>query len=430
MATAGVHRIPAALVVLPACFLIETILGGPFGIYGGLSVRFLLLAASCGVLLVALLLQGRIVREHAVPLLSILGFLLLNGFWVAIVPALTGTKMHWALREPHAFIVIVLVVLVLARFRPAQLGPLLLRLQRLVVGVSLVLATFQVGLWVVGTLVPGLRWGVPVALGAAFGGTDQLFVGEMADGFFRVFWISTLWCLLGFFWISAAFPRARLLRVWQILLLMDLFVAYSRGIWIGLVLGLLVAYGATLTRENAGRVLARFTLAGAVSAVALVALLAASGSLSRGIARLQSTTSREDVSIGARVEQAPYLLRLWYEHPLVGSGYGAYAHGNVRSQEAPYSYEHMPYALLAKLGLLGLVGSGVFFAGWGVTAWEARRRMPADVASFLGAASALLVAEMTNPMVLNFVSMTIFACLLIQWAVLFARPRVPVSGVG
>jgi hypothetical protein len=419
-----VNAAPAALVILPACFLIETILGGPFGVYGGIAVRFLLLGASCAVLLFALLLRGRLVGAHRLPLLSVVGFLLLNGLWIAIVPVLTGTKMHWALREPHAFIVLVLVALALALFRPDQLAALLPGLQRLVVATSLLLASFQVGLWLLGTLVPGLHWAITLALGVVFrGATDQFYVGEIGDGFFRVFWISTLWCLLSFFWVPVVVSSVRLRRLCQLLLLMDLFVAYSRGIWIGLLVGLVVASAAVVTQENAGRVLRRFAVKGMVGAATLVAILAATGALERGIARFQSTTSRKDESIGARVEQAPYLLALWYEHPIVGSGYGAYSPSNVRSQDAPYSYEHMPYALLAKLGLLGVVGSGVFFAGWGLTAWEARRRAPAQVSAFLGGCVALLIAEMTNPMVLNFVSMTIFACLLLQWAALFSLSR-------
>lgn len=413
---AASRPVPAGLLLLPACFLIETILGGPFGIYGGVPVRFLLLFASGLVLLFALLLRRRIVGAHGIPLLSIVGFMLFNGLWVAIVPVLTGTDMHWALREPHAFIVLGLVAVAVALVPPGPLTAAVYRMQGLVVWTALVLAVFQVALWMLGMVIPALRWAVPVALGAVFrGATDQLYVGEMPDGFFRVFWISTLWCLLAFFWVPLVIRSTSLRRLCELLLLLDLFVAYSRGIWIGLLAGLLAAAAATITRVNAGRMLARFAVGGAAAALVLVGILAATGALDRGIARFQSTTSRKDESIGVRVEQAPSLLALWYEHPFVGSGYGAYSHANVRSSDAPYSYEHMPYALLAKLGLLGVVGSGIFFAGWGITAWGARRRAPAQVAAYLGACVALLVSEMTNPMVLNFVSMTIFACLLLQW---------------
>jgi hypothetical protein len=204
---------------------------------------------------------------------------------------------------------------------------------------------------------------------------------------------------------------------------MALFVTYSRGIWVGLALGLLVAEVVSLTRRTAGGTLIRFAIGSAVTVSVLVGVLAAAGALEPWLARFASTTSRDDPSIGARIEQAPYLLQLWYEHPLVGSGYGAFAPGHVRSQEAPYSYEHMPYALLAKLGLLGVAASGAFLAVLALTAWQVRRWDRAQAASFMGSGAALLFAEMTNPMVLNFVSMTIFACLLVQWSSLVGSPR-------
>jgi hypothetical protein len=286
-----------------------------------------------------------------------------------------------------------------------------------VVVTSLVLAAFQVGLWVVGTLLGDRKWMVPLVLDLLFvGAGDHLKVGPSPDGFFRVFWISTLWCLLSFYWVPVAFPASRFRWLFRGLLLLDLFVAYSRGIWVGLLVGQAVAVGAVLRRHHLGRALVRSTAIGAVAVACLVGVLAATGTLDRGVARFTSTASREDESIGERFDQAPYLLRLWYEHPVLGSGYGAYSHAKIRSQEAPYSYEHMPYALLAKLGLMGVLGSGVFVAAWAVTAWQVRRRAPAQVASFLGGCAALLVAEMTNPLVLDFVSMSIFACLLVQWA--------------
>lgn len=410
-------RLAPAMLVLPACLLIEIILGGPFGIYGGIHVRTLLLAASCAWFLFALLLRGRVARAHVTPILSVAGFVVVNGIWVAVVPTLTGNDMHWALREPFAFVVLGLVVLVLAALTPSQLAATIPKLQRLVVATSLVLAVFQVALWVLGTMVSGIQRLVPLVLGAVLpSSSSQLYVGTMPDGFFRVFWISTLWCLLSFFWFPVAFPGVRFGWFWRGLLLMDLFVAYSRGLWVGLVAGMLVVFATTVTRAELGRRVIRAALAGGVGLAALIAVLTATGSLRRGAERVTSAASGRDPSIGARVEQAPFLLELWYEHPVIGSGYGAYAPGHLRSQESPYSYEHMPYALLAKLGLLGVLAGGTFLSGWGLAAWRARRQRPADAASFLGSCTALFIAEMTNPMILNFVSMTIFACLLVQWA--------------
>jgi len=418
-----VDRLPFVALILPACFVVEVILGGPFGIYGGISVRFVLLAASCAVLLMAVLLRGRIEASQVAPILSIVGFLAVNGVWIAVVPVIASTNMYWSLREAHAFIVMILAVLALALLRRDQLARVVPVLQQLVVITSVLLAVFQVGIWILGTLLGRMEWMVQLALNTIYAGAgDHLKVGPSPDGFYRVFWISTLWCVLSFFWTPVAFPESRLRWPIRALLLMDLFVAYSRGIWVGLLIGQAVVLLTVLTRRNFRRVLVRSTAIGMVAAAALFGVLAATGSLQRGVARFESTGSREDQSISERIEQAPYLLRLWYDHPVIGNGYGAYSHALVRSQEAPYSYEHMAYALLAKLGILGVLGSGVFLAGWAATAWEARRRAPLQAGAFLGGGVALLVTDMTNPLVLDFVSMSIFACLLVQWTYLASLP--------
>ena len=416
--------LPTAALALPAVFLVEAILGGPTGVYGGVSVRLLLLAATCAVLLMALLIRRRITGSHLAPILAILGFLLLNGAWIAIVPVITGTSIYWSLREGHAFLVLLPTVLTLALLSPEQLGRLLPSLQRLVVVTSLVLATFQIGIWVLGTLAERLQWLVPLGLGYVYGGArEQLYVGPTPDGFFRVFWISSLWCMLSYFWIPSAFPALRARWLLQGILLMALVVTYSRGVWLGLAAGQLVAFGVRLAGGNYARVVLRATAVALVAGTLLAGALAATGTLGLGVKRLTSTTSRDDASISERIAQVPYLQKLWAEHPLLGNGYGAHSLRYVRSEQAPYSYEHMPYALLAKLGVVGLILSGLAFAGYGVTAWHGRREAPVQTASFLAGCSGLLIAEMTNPMVLNFVSMCIFACLLLQWAYLLPRSR-------
>ena len=157
-------------------------------------MRLILFAASVGILVFALLVRGHMERSHLLPILSIAGFLIFNGIWVAIVPVLAGTSMHWALREPLAFVVLSLVVLVLALLQPGQLAWLVPRLQRARGG---------------NFLDPGDLPGRPVGAGDRAGRPDMggalrlgrslpggrrpvLSSGQLPDGFFRVFWISTL----------------------------------------------------------------------------------------------------------------------------------------------------------------------------------------------------------------------------------------------
>ena len=74
-AQAGILRLRWWLFLLPACFLVEVILGGPLGMYGGMPVRFILFGA-CGVeLTLGLGIRVGFTGAHLVALASVTGFL-------------------------------------------------------------------------------------------------------------------------------------------------------------------------------------------------------------------------------------------------------------------------------------------------------------------------------------------------------------------
>ena len=412
--------------LLPACFLAEVILGGPLGVYGGVPVRFILFGLCCAVLAFGLGVKGRITGAHVAAVASVVGFLLVTALWVVVVPVITRGRFGFAISESRAFLVLVVIALVLAIVPADQLAELVRRMQGLAVWASVLLALFQVVLWLVGTLLPQLKWLIGPVLAAVFGGaSDYIYVGPMPDGFFRVFWISTLWILVSVFWLPLVEPPGPRRVLCFAALMFGLFVSYSRGIWLGLAAGWIVDYYTAMDRRHIARSLMRATAAAALVAGALVGVLAATGQLERSSARVTSTVTGDDPSVEVRKEQGRYLIALWHEHPYLGGGYGAYSPVYTRSTEAPFSYEHMSYAFLAKLGLLGLAASGAFVLFWLVTAWRGRRTAPRSAASFLGAVTALLLASMTNPLIVNLVGMSILGCLLLQWASFAAPSRPP-----
>jgi hypothetical protein len=425
-APAGAPRLRWWLFLLPGCFLVEVILGGPLGLYAGVPVRFLLFGACCALLVLGLGIRGRVTGAHLVALASVMGFLLVTALWVVVVPTLTRGRFGYAAGEARAFLVLILVALLLALTPAAQLGALVRRMQRIAVWSSVLLALFQVAIWLVGTLLPQLKWVIGPVLAGVFGGASEfIYVGPMPDGFFRVFWISTLWVMVSVFWLPLVVPPGPRRTALFGILVFGLFVSYSRGIWLGLVAGWVVAYFTGLDRRHILRGLVRAGVAAALLLTLLLGMLAATGQLKRSTERMTSIVSTDDPSVGVRVEQGRYLVDLWLEHPFIGNGYGAYSAHYTRSAEAPFSYEHMPYAFLAKLGLLGLAASGAFVLFWIATAWRARRTAPESTSAFLGGASALLLASMTNPLIVNLVGMTILGCLLLQWASFAAPARSP-----
>ena len=184
-AAAGAPRPRWWLFLLPACFLVEVILGGPLGVYAGVPVRFILFGACCVLFILGLGIRGRIAGAHLVALASVTGFLLVTALWVVVVPALTRGRFVYAISEARSFLVLILVALLLALTPPEQFRVLVRRLQRIVVWSSVLLALFQIAIWLVGTLLPQLRWVIGPVLSSMFGSpSDFIYVGPMPDGFF------------------------------------------------------------------------------------------------------------------------------------------------------------------------------------------------------------------------------------------------------
>jgi hypothetical protein len=414
----SLRRIPgeALLWLIPGIYLVEVILGGPVSLVRPL--RFALFVGAVASLVVAALLFGRIKRDFFWPIIAVWAFLVFNLVWGSFVPMLKGGNMVYAASEVRGYLALVLAILVLvaARGRPEVFR----RLQTVVVISTAVLAAIQVGIWLVGTFVPLLQTPIRVFLLLNFG--SGMYVGRMPDGFFRVFWISSLWYLVAIFWAKDSIRSRGVFWLVQALLLAGVFVTYSRGIWVGLAAAGLVVHGIRLVRQGSMRLIAR-QAAMAVLVLALAAgSLAAVGELERGMSRFTSSAeTRADVSVHERVRQTDHLYAILVEHPVIGAGYGAYSTEYFREAAVPFSYENVPYALLAKLGVVGVSIFVGFFVLLGFTAlWASRGRPERKPELFCGALVAFFISAMTNPMLINFVGVSIFACLIVHWAYLLA----------
>jgi hypothetical protein len=402
---------------IPAFYMVEIIWGGPIGVVPGL--RYLAFLGAAGVLTAFLLLRGGVPREMVPPALAVAAFTLGNIVWATIVPMIQGTDLNLSLHEGRAFLVLPLAVifLLVAGDRPRTFRSL----QRLVVILSAVLAAVQVAIWVAGTLSGPIQGPIVFALHSLY--KQSIYVGMMPDGFFRVFWISSLWCLLAIFWVPVAFAESRWKRPLQLLLVLCVFVTYSRGIWLGLAVAALAVHTFEMLDRNRISVLFRQLFAGFAILVMAGAGLALFGELDRVTDRFGSTASQHDVSITERVVQTQFLRQVWHENILIGGGYGAYSRHYIRDVEAPYSYENIPYALLAKLGIVGVTLMGGFLAYLALSAFLARARAGEQARSFVGGLISFLLATLTNPMLINFVGLSILACLMVQWAFIVSAPR-------
>lgn len=407
------------LLLAPAlAFLLETMFAGPVGLVAGLPLRHLLFLAACGGLLLLLVLQrGRLAWPQLPAMAAVAAFLAWNLVWMSWVPLARQGGVGLALADADALLLLVLVLLYVgvSADRPRFLA----RLQRVVVAGGLALALLQAGLWCLGTVRP--EWQGPLrALMTGVYNSEAVYVGPMPDGFFRVFWIQSLWVLLALFWL----PTVLHAPLWRLtaggLLLVGLFASYSRGLWLGLVAGglvyLLMAARSRLPTAAWGKV------AGLLLAVAVAAVLAAGAGLGQGLAqRTQSLGDRADPSLDARLAQVGPLLDAWRGAPVLGQGYGAAA-SLVRDSEAPFSYELVPLALLMKLGVVGVAGYLLLPLLVLTTALRARSGMPGQASSLAGGLTALWLCGMSNPLLMNFVGMSVLGALLVQWAFLRVAP--------
>ena len=413
------RRVPDPLPVVlavPLVFVVEVVLGGPFGVYFGVPVRYALFFASFALLSLMVVRRAAIHPLMLAPAATLVGFVAVQALWATVVPAVAGTNVKFALLEFRPLLLLLLPAFALVVCgTPEALERAVRRMQRAVVGACLVLAVAQIAIWVAGSLLPQLQVLAFIFLGRAFAGAEAfLYVGPMPDGFFRVFWISSFWHPVAYFWLPTAIPRPLPRLVARGLIVMAIFVAYSRGIWLGMAAGMLVAAVASVARGEWARALTRRAVTLAVAGAALVPVLAATGQLDRAVDRLTSTAPRQVRQGDERVQQIAPLVRVWERSPLFGVGYGGYARDYVRMPETPYSYENTTYALLAKLGAVGMGAMLAGFGYWAARAWRARRAAPADAPAFLGAFVATLLGSTTNPMLLNFVGMSIMATLLLQ----------------
>ena len=132
--------------------------------------------------------------------------------------------------------------------------------------------------------------------------------------------------------------------------------------------------------------------------------------------RLASVASLHDESIAERLYQSDFLLNDWMSAPFFGKGYGYSASGYVRTNNARYSYELIPVAMLMKLGIVGLL---LYLSYWGWILYSLLKKRQEYVlhsAYLVGGLISLFIVSNTNPVFVNFVGITVFALFLLQWS--------------
>lgn len=238
--------------------------------------------------------------------------------------------------------------------------------------------------------------GMEVAMYPLYRWLRQFLIGEitlMDSGFYRIFFQSQIYVLIGFF-IFAAFliwqkNNKRNAGYWLLAAgsLASILVSFSRSFWVGLICGLAMFLALLLIFKFSFKKILRISLCG----LAILILSAAAifvtvkfpyptpGEISLSSMFSDRLTDLSEAAVRSRWDLLPPLGRAIVEHPVVGSGFGTtvtYKSSDPRAIElspdgkfTTYAFEWGYLDILLKIGLAGLavylvIIAKIWRSGW------------------------------------------------------------------
>ena len=316
------------------------LLFGPFGPYVlGVSVNKLLLVLTL-LMSTLIFLSGKSFSRHL--LIVLIGWLMLIIWFGLLVPATISMNLNYAISELRSFAWVFVIVPVLYCVKSGGWSSLVLRLSIPVLVVALVIDV----IYILATIgYPEAGFALRVILGlfadAAGSATDNIFIGPIHDGSFRVMWIFSI--VLPFYIIWAIDNLSGIFRIlFMSALLVALFASGSRILLF--VAALLLLLRVENTRQVISSVLFGFC--------SLLLILYAKPELFD----LRIFSLAGDLAGGsARGGQIDALMSEFSEKPIMGNGLGFYSVNFIRNEAAPYSYEFVYLSLLTKVGIVGFI---------------------------------------------------------------------------
>jgi hypothetical protein len=364
--------------------IVELVFFGPLGLLlAGIPVRKVLIA---GLILLSIvqMLGRRAEGSWQIGLLIAIALFLL--VWGLIVPMGSNVQLKMSIAEIQPFVAIFLIFPFYYLF--SAFGPLPY-LRTLVIATT-VMAVIVIILWFLTNVLGQTGFGI-TARNFYTGLNDSdtgVYIGPMPDGSFRIMLINfVLFPILLIYhnWERASLP-------WSAFYALAIFSTGTRAF---LGVGALIV-GTALLRKRP------------ILAVPIIAAVVGLGSIymfNRPEMRILDFSS-DFTSSSARYVQFFSLMNLFWQHPMVGAGFGASA-GVVRSFDAPYSYELTYVALLAKIGIVGALALGLPLAVW---LWRTMRDNR-DWMSIVVLVLSVVLMTATNPYLINLVGLSIVAFL-------------------
>ncbi|MDD5071793.1 MAG: O-antigen ligase family protein [Patescibacteria group bacterium] len=229
-------------------------------------------------------------------------------------------------------------------------------------------------------------------------------VGEITaiqGGFYRIFFQSHIFILLGFFILLAFFPRwppknKKLFIIHYSLFILSLsviLVSFSRSFWVGLSAGLLFYYLVIIFEEKTKTILKISVVLLATGAAAVVVIFAIVkfpypsplGGFDTSSLFSERLSKTDEAAISSRWQLLPPLWAAIKKAPILGTGFGTTVtyqskdprilETNVDGQYTTYAFEWGWLDIWLKLGFLGLISYIVLMAKIAYDGLRAKNRL-------------------------------------------------------
>ena len=423
----------ALLIALIVGLISSSIFGGPLGVFVRGERQIILIFIATLSVYSLLRDDWSDVMKFVLQNLAVLSPTVFTGIallWVALPLTIDSSFLRFALADAQSLVVLPLLTFVFIAQRHQLIRlPIILRLTCILCAC---LALVQVTIWVYLRIDLLPNETIYSLVEMVFETRESVYILQQPSNqgaYLRVVWISSYWLIFAVFLSpSLGFQRSTLFTI-QFLCGVAMLVSHTRGIWLGLVIGVfMIAIFAVAPvplrrrpRRAAPWLIAALALMASVLFV--VTIDAAEGRTQTFLARFYSSSSEpstevqsdvKDESMVERVEQTKRLLEKWKERPVMGHGFGAYVHDHFSHEERPFLYEMLPAALLMKLGFIGFAMYLTFLLYISMRLWILSRNSEFALALFAGY-SGYMVQIHTNPVFFSVTGMLIFSMFLYSW---------------
>lgn len=210
----------------------------------------------------------------------------------------------------------------------------------------------------------------------------QFLIGEitlMPSGFYRIFFQSQIYLLIGFFIFSAFLiwqpgKIKKNIKYWLLTIgsLTSVLISFSRSFWVGLVVGLFVLLIFLIVLKFPFKKILKISLGGiAILAISLAAIFATAQFPFPEPQKISFTsmfsdrlTDLDEAAVRSRWDLLPPLGQAVIKHPIIGSGFGTtvtYKSSDPRAIQVnpggiftTYAFEWGFLDIMLKIGLAGL----------------------------------------------------------------------------